>query len=72
MEHTKVSHPQGQLPPRPRSVVKHETTEGGEGEGGGGEFHKQLTYVLGTTVNNESTWLSIKTSEEVRSEELMV
>ena len=27
MEHTKVSHPQGQLSPRPRSVVKHETAE---------------------------------------------
>ena len=38
MEHTKVSYLQWQLPPRPRSVVKHETVEekrkreGGRGE----------------------------------------
>ena len=45
VEHTKVSHPQRQLPPRPRSVVKHETVEkrkragrreGGKREGNGG------------------------------------
>ena len=42
MEHIKVSHPQRQLPPRPRSVVKHETVEekrkreGGKREGNGG------------------------------------
>ena len=37
MEHTKVSHPQRQLPPRPRSVVKHETVEEGRKREGGRE-----------------------------------
>ena len=46
MEHTKVSHPQGQLPPRPRSVVKHDTAgeewrEEGEGEQRGGKGERR-------------------------------
>ena len=34
VEHTKVNHPQRQLPPRPRSVLKHETVEKRKREGG--------------------------------------
>ena len=34
MEHTKVSHPQRQLPPRLRFVLKHETVEKRKREGG--------------------------------------
>ena len=37
VEHTKVSHPQRQLPPRLRSVLKHETVEKRKREGGRGE-----------------------------------
>ena len=34
VEHTKVSHPQRQLPPRLRFVLKHETVEKRKREGG--------------------------------------
>ena len=36
VKHTKVRHPQGQLPPRPRSVVKHKTVDEERKERSGG------------------------------------